>query len=161
MVRCMPQLMIWLLLPILVGIAAFGFESGIINRQWTILMRSVPVVEFPAVIDLGEHEQGEVVNSRFTIANRGKGELVIDQIRTTCACAGLEREVDGTFVRVESLRLGPREEAELMLRISVRGPAGAPSRNRIVFRTNDSSRPEGAIEAVIPKVTGGLGVAPK
>ncbi len=154
------RITIWLLIPVLVGLAAFLFASGIVSSQWAIWLRSVPVVEFPAVIDLGQHEQGEVVNSRFVIANRGRGELVIDRIRSTCACAGLEREVNGKFVRLETLRLGPREEAELIMRISVRGPAGASIRNLVVFRTNDQRRPEGVIEAVISKVTGGINTTP-
>jgi hypothetical protein len=54
-----------------------------------------PVAELPEVIDLGAREIGDVVVVPFSIANRGGEELVIDDIRTSCSCSGIEREIEG------------------------------------------------------------------
>lgn len=160
MMRRSLGILIWILLPCMAGSIGFGIASGFIKRQWAIHVESVPIVEFPARIDLGEHEEGEVVNAYFSITNRGKGELTIDQIRTSCSCLGLEKEVDGKFVRVESLRLKAKEAADLTLRISVRGPAGLSSWNRFWFHTNDVTCPEGMIEVFISRVKGGIKSTP-
>lgn len=116
-----------------------------------------PTLEVPSLLDLGERELGEEVVTHFTLANRGGSELLIDQVRSSCTCSGLERQENGEYVRVDSLRLQAGEQAELSLRVHVRAKeVGVAMRILVAFRTNDLQRPEAIIEAVIPKVTGGV-----
>ncbi len=121
-----------------------------------------PVIDYPDLVDLGERERGERVVARFTIANRGSGELVVDQIQTNCSCSGVEREVGGRFVQVRSLTLGAGEEAALVTRVSVGGvPIGSRMVNELYFRTNDPARPSGCIQAVVRRVHGGVFAFPE
>jgi hypothetical protein len=62
-------------------------------------------VEYPEFVDLGSCAQGELATGRFLVKNVGRGELTVEEFRTSCSCAGVEREVDGKFYRVQSLRL--------------------------------------------------------
>jgi hypothetical protein len=110
---------------------------------------------------LGEQQIGDQVVARYTIANRGQGELVIDQIRSNCSCTGMEQEVGGQILRLKSLKLAGGEAADVMMRIAVRGvPNGAPMRNIVQFETNDPNRPLAQVEVTIPKVTGGIEIEP-
>lgn len=152
--------LLWVLIPLLIGLGTYVVRSGELPRRWAMLNQSKPVIEFPASLDLGERERGELVVARFAVANRGGQELVIDGIRSNCACSGLEREEGGDFVHVESLRLRPGDGAELAMRIAVSGPSGGPMRNVVVFRTNDPTCPEAAIEVVVSRVTGGISSLP-
>jgi hypothetical protein len=117
------------------------------------------VIIFPSTIDLGEREQGQVVVTRFTISNDGVGDLQIQDVSTNCSCSGLERYIDGKFWRVESLRLGTGEKAELATRISVRGEIGSKVSNAIRFQTNDPAHPTGSIVSTLV-VTGGVEAIP-
>jgi hypothetical protein len=112
------------------------------------------------VIDMGEHEVGQVAVAHFIVANRGGRDLIVDQIRSSCVCAGLEIEEDGKFLSVESLRLKAGQETKLALRISVRGQPGTAMRVTVGFHTNDPDCPEAALQAVVPRVTGGIDVSP-
>jgi hypothetical protein len=96
---------------------------------------------------------------RFAIANRGGSELVIDDIRRSCSCTGLEREVDGKFTVVESLRLQPNETVNVNIRVAIRGRIGEPMRNQITMRTNDPNRPQAAIH-VTADVSAGFTTSP-
>jgi hypothetical protein len=120
-----------------------------------------PVAELPEVIDLGAREIGDVVVVPFSIANRGGEELVIDDIRTSCSCSGIEREIEGKFFRIESLNLNPGERSELVIRTAVRGaPVGTALHIVVYFRTNDPKIPEGRIEAVVRRVCAGVHSSP-
>jgi hypothetical protein len=133
-----------------------------LRLPWAPIVSLNPVVAYPAKLDLGEHEIGDLAVSRFTIANRGNGELVIDQIRTNCSCTGMEREQDNEFVQVKSLRLRGGEQANLVMRVSVRGvPVGAEMLNVVEFQTNDPSQPTGRIEAIVRRVSGGVVASPE
>src|SRR5262249_23306808 len=108
-----------------------------------------------------EHELGDQVVSRFVIANTGGSDLVIDQIQSNCSCTGLEREENGQFVRLDSLRLQAGERIDLAVRVSVRGvPNGMRMINTIAFRTNAPTCPRGRIDAVVSKVHGGVSSRP-
>ncbi len=150
----------WVGVPLLLGAVAYVESSVGFGRLWATWTHVRPVLELPPPLDLGERELGETVVARFTVANRGGGELLIDQVRVNCACSGLEREVEGQFVRVESLRLGPNEQTDLVLRLSVRGQAGSAVRNGVLFRTNDPDYPEAAVTAVVSRITGGVTAKP-
>lgn len=152
--------LVWLLVPPLIGVAVYAARSGDLSRRWAIFIGSDPVLECPATVELGEQELGKVTVARFTVANRGGGELVLDEIRTNCACSGLEREKDGQFFRIESLRLGPNQQAELAMRILVQGPPGGAARNSVAFHSNDATRPQAAIEVFVSKVRAGVTTLP-
>lgn len=150
----------WILLPVLCGVIVFGWQSARVRRTWASWAGTAPVINYPSVIDLREQERGKIVVTRFTIVNQGGADLLIDDVRTNCACSGLEREIDGGFFRVESLRLGSGEQADLAMRIAVRGEPGSLMRNVVQFRTNDPTQPEARIEAVISTVTVGVEAFP-
>jgi hypothetical protein len=114
-----------------------------------------PVLKCPAVLNLGEREFGEVAVGRFQVTNRGAGELLLDRFRTSCSCAGVEVEQDGEFRRVESVRLGSREQKELAVRIAVGARPGTHQLVIVGFATNDPARPEAVVEVFIPRVKGG------
>lgn len=118
-------------------------------------------IEYPEEIDLGTRELGELATARFTIANRGQAELVVNNVRTSCSCTGMERERDGEFDRVHEIRLQPGERVELAMRVSVRGvPAESRAVNTVYFSTNDPNRPECEIRTVIGRVKSGVFLTP-
>ena len=150
----------WVLVPPLIGVVIYTARSGDLRRWWAICTDSAPVLECPATVALGEREVGKVAVARFTVANRGGGELLIDQIRTNCACSGLEREQDGQFGRIDALRLGPNEQTEVAIRVLVQGPPGEAVRNRVDFRSNDATRPRAAVDVLVSKIQGGVTILP-
>jgi hypothetical protein len=150
----------WVIVPILVGAASYVARPDHLKRRWKIWTGSDPIIECPQSLDMGEHELGEIAVARFFVANRGGKELIIDQVRTNCSCSGLEREENGQLSPIEKLSLASDERVQLAMRISVRGQPGNATRNRVSFRTNDPTRPEVHIEAVVPKVTGAVTAAP-
>jgi hypothetical protein len=115
-----------------------------------------PVVVCPGELQLGDRELGDVALAAFEIANHGSAELLIDQVRTSCTCSGIEQQRDGRFVRVKSLRISPGEHADLVMRVAVQGTPGTATSTRVTFRTNDPARPSAAIDAVISNVTAGV-----
>lgn len=149
----------WLLVPALIGTGAYAARAVDWHRLWAII-RGTPVLECPAVVELGDRELGEVAVARLTIANRGARELVIDEMQSNCACSGLEREQEGKFIRLSSLRLAPNEQAELIMRVLVQGSPGSPSQSRVAFRTNDPARPSAAIDTFVSKVKAGVNTVP-
>jgi hypothetical protein len=145
-----------------VGLVSYSATTGWLRRTWNQVVRSEPLIEYLAKIDLGDHELGDEAIGHFTIANRGGGELVVDQIETNCSCSGMEREQDGRYGRLESLRLKAGERADLVMRVSVRGvPDGAEMINVVKFETNDPTQPTGRIEAVVRHVSGGVTASPR
>jgi hypothetical protein len=82
--------------------------------------------------------------------------LVIDDVRSSCGCAGLERETDGLPARIESLRVLPGAEQALAIRAVVRGPVGGGIRHVVSFRTNDPGRPTASVEFLVAKIKGGV-----
>jgi hypothetical protein len=119
-----------------------------------------PSIRFPELIDLGIREVGEEVAAEFKIHNDGNEELVIDRIQTSCSCLGLERIENGKPVLVDWLRLEPRSQMDLQVRLTVKGRPGMTVRNTVAFRTNDPMRPHVKLEAIVPRVQGGLVASP-
>jgi len=151
----------WLTLPAFVALIAYAITTGQLRRVWSTVVQLEPLIEFPTKIDLGEQEIGDHAIGRLVIANRGGGELVLDQFQSNCSCAGLEEEHDGRYAPVKLLRLKAGEEAHLVVRVSVRGvPAGASMVNFVEFRTNDPTRPTARIEALVRRVFGGVSSSP-
>jgi hypothetical protein len=150
----------WVGVPLLLTIGAAALASGYLHDLWVVHVQGDPVLEMPLRIELGPKEYGQIAEVPFVVANRGGTDLVLDQFRLTCACNGLERKVDGKYLRCEAFRLGPDEKAELRLRFGVRSPIGGQARSAVYCRTNDPARAEAALVIVIPKVTGGIVAAP-
>ncbi len=151
----------WVAVPLFLGITSFLAATGQLSRAWFSVVERGPLIDYPGVIDLGEQELGDLAVGRFTITNRGGAELVVDQIQTNCSCTGMERERDGRYERVESLRLKAGGQADLAIRVSVRGvPVNAAMHNHVEFRTNDPTQPTGHIEVIIRRVQGGVSVTP-
>lgn len=151
----------WVVAPLLLGLGAYGIRSGAVARSYAIWTKAYPVIELPEVLELGEHELNEVVLPAVVISNRGGGDLVVDQISSNCACSGLVRRTGDQLERVDSIRLGPGQHAELAMRISVRGVIGNSARFGVHFHTNDPTRSEASLVAVVSKITGGLVTDPK
>jgi hypothetical protein len=113
------------------------------------------------MLDLGEQERGEQAIARFIIRNDGGSELVIDRIGASCACCGLEREQGGRWWRLDRLEIAPHSQAEVAMRITVKGDIGSAQRSRAWFRTNDPDQPQAGLEALVSKIAGGFDVFPK
>jgi len=151
----------WLGVPVLIGVAAYFVATYYLRLRSVFPLSSDPVIDYPAKLDLGEHELGDQAVGRFTITNRGGNELIVDEIQTNCSCSGMEREHDGQYQRLESVRLKAGESADLAMRVTVRGvPAGAEMLNLIEFQTNDPAHPRGRIEVVVSHVTAGFSIFP-
>lgn len=101
--------------------------SLLLTKNWDVGREpQVPEIAYPARLDLGVRELGELVVQPFDICNIGGGILTVDRIQSNCSCTGMEQIEAGTFQAVGALRLGPGERAALVMRISVRGaPVGA------------------------------------
>ncbi len=147
-----------LLLPAVAALAG-GLTFGL-HRAWDDGLRPQPVFVCPQTIDLGSRERGDTAVARFTIRNTGSRELVVDQFSTSCSCAGVEREVDGKPVRVESVHVPPRATAELFVRMTVGAPIGGSQWVQVFCRTNDPARPIGQLDISVPLVTGGIYPSP-
>ncbi len=149
----------------LVGVLAIGLTVSAwwqneIKKIWALATKSTPVYEGPSYVDLGSHEEGQIAETSFWVANRGGGQLIIDHIQSSCSCAGLEWEIDAQRHRAETITLNSGEKVKFFARVSVRGPVNQPFRNSIHFRTNDPLVPEGMIELLVPNITGGASVHP-
>ncbi len=150
----------WLLFFALVGAAGFGWRAGAFQRMKTALLGGPPVIEYPAVLDLGERTANELVTSRFEIANRGGQELVINQVKASCQCGKLEREIDGRSEVIEQLRLAPGERADMVVHTTIRTDSAGTFSQMISFLTNDPNQPEGQITLLFRTTSGGLRVYP-
>lgn len=151
----------WMAAALSCGILASLATVAAQTRAWRAFWKLSPVIDYPTYFDLGDHEKGDVVVTPFTIANRGGGELRIDEITSNCGCTGMEREENGRYVSLESIRLKAGEVAHLMMRVSVGGPLGFAAHNFVEFRTNDPQQPTGRIEVVVGRVSGGVFTTPE
>jgi hypothetical protein len=118
-----------------------------------------PAIRCPAVIDLGPQERRAVAVARFDVANVGGKELVLDDFRSSCSCAGIEREVGGGFDRVQQLRIPPGGREPLLLRMGVWGPAGEAVVTSAGFRTNDPKQPDVQIAVRVSNIMAGVAPA--
>lgn len=125
------------------------------------LRPATPILDYPPVVDLGDREFGEVAVGRFTIGNRGRSELQLEKFFTSCSCAGVEREADGQFQRLESVLVPPGGQIELVARVSVGVQPGESQLVQVGFSSNDPTQPAGRIEVRIPHVKGGAYAVPK
>jgi hypothetical protein len=143
-----------------VAAGAYATRAGHLSQWWNVLANNGPLLDMPPRLELGEQQYGTIVISPFRVSNRGRAELTIDHIRSTCSCSGLER-VDGDhFVRVEKLKIPPEGGVDLVVRMVVNGRVGGPHRSAISFDTNDAQHPSARLEVDIQKVAAGLQTSP-
>lgn len=86
-------------------------------------------------IDFGSVSEGEVKSERITFMNRGKSELEIISVKSSCDCAA---------VSVSKKKLRPNEVAFLSVRFDSRGKSGALT-HTIDLITNDKQHTEVAV----------------
>jgi hypothetical protein len=146
----------WVLGAVGVGLlVAAAWTAG-----WAGMSRR-PALDAPAVVELGEHEDGSIATFQFTLRNAGNAELLLSDFRTDCAsCNALETEVGGRFYLLRELRLASGESAQVRLRKSVRGAAGQPIHSVILFRTNVPDLPEAVVRVTVANVLAGLTASP-
>jgi hypothetical protein len=145
------------LLLIALGLVGFIISQSLWPSQASAAPAGAyPVLEYQNLVELGEREWGELAIARFSLANRGNRELLLDQFRTNCSCSALQTETDGKLQPVKEVRLGPHQRTYLVLRVSVRGQAGEPMLNVVHFRTNDPAQPHGALTAKVARIRGGV-----
>jgi hypothetical protein len=147
-------IVLWFVVLPLLGCLSYFGSYAVSHLLSTFGSSGGPSIDCPQTLNYGDQEFGQIAVAHFTVANRGRSDLKIDSIRTTCTCAGLEREENGDYTPVRELSHSPGEEVQLTLRISVRSEVGQPSRSYVTFRTNDPRHPEFEIEALVPLVTG-------
>ncbi len=119
-----------------------------------------PAAVYPDRIDLGEQPFGSIALSRFQLGNSGGSDLLVEDIVTSCSCAGVETEIGGEARRLSSLRVAPGQAADLAVRVAVGARAGTSQTIYVAFRTNDPQRPSGEIVLRIPRVRGGVHAEP-
>jgi hypothetical protein len=141
---------------ILASAGTFGLRVA-----WDRWLAPRPILEYPTLINMGNHDRGEVVFERFQVKNVGHAPLELTEFQTSCSCAGVEREVDGTIERLRSVTLAPGHSVELLVRLGVAVRPGESQLVHIGFTTNDPLRPAATIDVVVPTVTGGIWAEPK
>lgn len=99
-----------------------------------------PVVRCPEVVEVGEAKSGDQVTAAFLIRNDGCAPLQITDIRTGCACVGLERRVGAGYETVRECTLGPGDQAEFALRFAAVGAPGQSMRAGVQFATKVDGR---------------------
>jgi hypothetical protein len=125
-----------------------GLTLGIRSAQ----NQPFPVLECPASLDLGERYLGEIAVGRFQVRNSGRSELKLEGFRATCSCAGVEREIEGEFFRIQEVQIRPGEQVELVARVAVGARPGERQTVLVVFTTNDPARPTANLEVTVPRV---------
>jgi hypothetical protein len=106
----------------------------VIPRIWAVASPSIRLPE-PSVLDLGRGKPGEVISGTFALENTGGGDLDY-QIEASCGCSSLTPQAG---------RIAPGRSQEV--RVGVRlGTEGEKRSVKLVVRSNDPTRPTGAIE---------------
>jgi len=139
------------------GVLAAKTVSGSWTARW---LGGPPRISLPAELSWEEAEVWSKVAAPVTIRNDGGQDLLIDNIRSTCGCSGLEREHDGRVEPVQSLRIRPGEEVGCMVRFEARGVPEQAIRHRVMLRTNDPNQPEVGLMLVVHRLTGGVSGVP-
>ncbi|HMP01106.1 MAG TPA: hypothetical protein PKD86_02010 [Gemmatales bacterium] len=121
----------------------------------------MPKLLAPSEEVFAEAWAGRRLPVRWIVENAGSGELVLDNIRVSCACASLFRMTPkGILEPVASLRLPAGGKQELHWPITVQGKSGDQPVFRVFFRTNDPQLPEGSFTAKVERVRGDVSIRP-
>lgn len=141
---------------IVAGSAGVAWGAG--GWQWitSLFPGSPPIIEYPNLIDLGDRTVYESVDSQFQIVNRGGQELVIHEVKTSCACGRLHREFDGRSEVIDELHLAPGERAAMLIHSIVLAKSAGTFNQTISFLTNDPTHREGRITILYRTPSGGL-----
>jgi hypothetical protein len=125
--------------------------------QWA----AVPRLHYLSTIDLGEHEFNSIAVGRIAFVNSGRRAVYLNGFATSCSCAGVEQEVHGRFYRVESVIVPTHGTAEIVVRVAVGASPGDRQNIRVVFTSNDTSRPTGTIDVTVSRVRSGVFAVPR
>ncbi len=91
-------------------------------------LANAPVAEFePKTFDFGEMKQGDKKEHTFTLTNKGKSDLLIRRVRSSCGC---------TAVAPSKKVIAPGETAPVKVTFDSRGKRGRQSKSITVI-TND------------------------
>lgn len=101
-----------------------------------------PVLKFNPVVHFDAAEEGQLLVASFPITNRGTADLIIDEFRPACNCAGMGRMIDGKPQRIQALVVPPAQTIEFEMRLHAEGEPGKPSDIHVLARTNDPAQPE-------------------
>lgn len=115
-----------------------------------------PKLECKHHYELGERVLGENVETQVELINSGTAPLIIDRIRLSCTCAGLEIIEWGQRFSARRLVIPPNSKQAALVRLQVRGRAGEDSVSSIVFASNDPEKPERTLVFHASKVFQGL-----
>ncbi|HET6575345.1 MAG TPA: DUF1573 domain-containing protein [Fimbriiglobus sp.] len=150
----------WVFPPTLALFIGYWWRTGAIEQSWVAATGGPPIIEYPAVIDLGDRRANEIVASRFEIANRGGQELIVEQVKASCSCGSLQHEVGDHSEAIQELRLAPGERANVVVHTTVQVDGAGTFHQTVSFLTNDPDHPEGRITIVFRTASGGLRVNP-
>jgi hypothetical protein len=147
-----------LVVPLVAALSTYLATHSLTKR----VTRTHPQIDYPRALDFGNHEEGAKVEMPFVIKNNGTEELYIHSIHSSCSCTGIERAVGGDYERISELRLKGGEEAELVMRLTVRGVQPGQSIAYVVdFQTNDPTQPECRMIATVKCTTGRVACHPR
>lgn len=136
---------------LLTGLVSHLLASGA-RPAW----RSPPHLIVPEVIDFGECDLGTVASRPVVLANQGGQPLIIEGVRSSCACSGLEVIQNGEPRRVERLTIEPSTQASLSMRVAISGKVGESLSHMLLLNTNDPQRPTVQIPVRVNRVKGGF-----
>lgn len=126
-------------IPLFVGLAAFGWSRATYYLG--------PIVDAPATVALGVHENNKLVLTDVIIRNAGYRPLSLSDFHVSCAaCIMFGLPSDTGVVDVEQVSVPPQGSVTLSVRVLVFGTPGVPSRQSIGFATNDPYHPQETIE---------------
>jgi hypothetical protein len=138
------------------AIAAMVIMVGGMNRS------RGPLLDAPAIIELGEREHGAIATATFTVHNSGDSELLLSDFQVSdCICCNVfEVESQGHKTPLRELRLAGGQSAEIHFRKAVKGNASEPTHSFITFHTNIPSQPEAKISVTVANVLAGVTATP-
>lgn len=143
--------------------AVASVAAGLVTLMWSLRL-SEPAgpagVDYPATVDLGPREFGQIAEGRFRVANHGGSDLLLTRFSTSCSCAGVEIEEGGVSRQAVELRVLPGHHVDLSVRISVGTTPGLSQDVAVGFMTNAPDHPQAVVRLSIPRVTGGVYAEP-
>lgn len=121
--------------PIAIGLTAFGF-----TRFSKYLG---PVVDAPAIVDLGRVDNHAFLDYDVPIRNIGQKDLILSNFRGGCAtCLQFGVKTPDGPADVETLTVPPGGSVTIAAHLSIYGSPDQPFRTFIACSTNDPNRPE-------------------
>lgn len=129
---------------VFLGVSAVTLLGGWLFRCDLNLARTAPhpVIDVVRYVELGEHELNTIVEPLVVVRNRGRQPLILDQFTTSCGCLGVFAELEtGQREKLGRLEIPARQQATLVVRLTVTGRIKAREVKRIRFATNDPQNP--------------------